>query len=878
MSGRFAGGIAAVIALLVLASPAAAQDGAGGAQQTLRQCLGDTNRLQVVFLIDESQSLESSDPDDLRVAGIRAALSGLADLTRSGTGARRPVIDVLFAGFAGVVAPDPFKEDANVTWRPLDERTVDDLQQTADGYARRNKGHNTDYLAALRAARELLNSRVAALTREGGPAPCRLLIWFTDGRWEVSGQPDAAEAGFGEFCGSGGVRDGLAEDGVVLLTVGLRSKTLDQGGAAQLRAYTEGSAPGARDCGESVTPATGLFRSAQDSSRLFLELGDLLSPQPPPPTPDVCAVRCPVEFEVVPGVTRVVLRAATGASGVVMDLAGPVGSPVPLKPGAPASFRVAGAKVTQAWESSTTVEIVATITGDESAGTWSFAFLDPDGRHEDARPDYRLQLLADLSPAAREGTTLVRGETTPVRFGVVDPEGKPVTSGPLIDKARMTVTYTDPATKVSGRAEVTPLGDGRFAAAIPVAPDSVASEISVDADLQFAHDEGQVEIVPQHWSRSLRVALPPSAGFPEVRPTELNLPSVEDEGSASRALVVRGSRIGGGCVWFGRPEVSLPGDDGQLTLSVEGGHTSRGRCLRVERGQRLDIPVTASVREAFTGRATATVPVFQSSDRAPDRTEQLDIGVVVQAAKSPNETVLYLVFVALAVLAVLIPIAILLGLNWWTGRFTPKQHVRARGLTVRVREDGAIAAVVDGGEREPGVRRRDFDLLSTEPGEQRERKITVDEGFRFTAISNFGPRGIKGPLLGPYGLVSVPGKRVIGGTDTPSRRYGDAVEVPLALPGTWLFFPTKTTSGDGDAMIEGRLLLLASGRKQEGEELLANARQAILQMLITRGTGHPNSGGRPSGLRRLVTRLRPNRGQAPPPPPSPPRPSSFLRD
>jgi len=292
--------IATLIILLcaaAFATGAAAQadQPAGSAPQTLTRCLQTSNQLIVDVLMDTSGSLQVTDPLNERVAGLRAALTGLARLADTPIGSRRPTVEVLLTGFASALTPTPVV--AVDRWEQVTGATLSALLGAAGQYASQNVGRDTDFATALLDARQLLAQRAAALTRHGGGEPCKALIWFTDGQYSIEdrigsgaaglpialpyapgvelNQPGggnrAVAAGTRFLCRPDGLMDGLQSDGVVKFTIGLSVQMTAQA-SDFLAAATTGHG-GPMSCGSTLSPATGEYLNAGD--RMAVTIGDL---------------------------------------------------------------------------------------------------------------------------------------------------------------------------------------------------------------------------------------------------------------------------------------------------------------------------------------------------------------------------------------------------------------------------------------------------------------------------------------------------------------------------------------------------------------------------------------------------------------------------
>ncbi|WP_421118735.1 VWA domain-containing protein [Aquihabitans daechungensis] len=223
-------------------------------------CVQGSRRLQVLFLIDESASLKDTDPDDRRVDAARGAIDSLIALASS-EGSASPQVDVALAAFSNEYR---LVQD----WTEAGPDTAESLNDSLAKFADFNSGIDTDFVNALSAGREALADQAAEVTASGGQAPCRAVMLFTDGGYdlavraneadqerlgttkpyapgiELTSKEDVLEAealGRKELCKPGGLADQLRNDDVTLLTVAL-SGSVARRSQIPLAAATTGKA------------------------------------------------------------------------------------------------------------------------------------------------------------------------------------------------------------------------------------------------------------------------------------------------------------------------------------------------------------------------------------------------------------------------------------------------------------------------------------------------------------------------------------------------------------------------------------------------------------------------------------------------------------
>jgi hypothetical protein len=823
-------GIAAIFAILAIVVPACAGATAPAqlspAAQSLSRCVQGSGRLSVLMLIDESGSLVKTDPFNQRVAGIRAALTGLADLSETAIEGRRPQVSVLMAGFFGLVHPNPEEGDLAADWKPVSRDDVDQLFEEAGMYEDLNRGRATDYATALTAARQMLATRAAEQTQESGTPPCQALIWFTDGRYSLPQRIGKAGVGLpltvpyapgvrldrprvGEqavsdgkhfMCKPNGLMDGLQRDGVTRFTVALATG-LSPADAAFLDAATTGSG-GAQRCGTHLSRLSGEYLTAQDGDRLFFAFANLLASAPPIRTSSICpklaCVRGETTFVTVPGLSRFLIRASGGSAPsearerkpLYLQLNGPGGQSVTLKPDAPSHLSLAGTSITQRWVSSRAVEVQ----GDFSPGSrdwlghWSYAFVDPSAPTSsapEANSYSSVQLFADLEPAVEGSPVLIKGVPTALTFNLAkgsEPDAA-VTSGPLVNSTHLTASIEDPVAGTSTQVPVVgPKPDGSFTATVTIPRASTAGFVYLGLTANLT-TPGGTPIAPQYRSFDLPVRFPPGQGFPTIAPSSLDLPALHGLGDAEGTLTVKGSSVGGGCVWVGSPKTEAPSGAGRIRSSILPAAGSSARCIRLGKGETRRFTVRLTPSSEASGTVTASVPVHLHSEIVKgDRVVSVPVSFAM--APAPNEAERAVLLVVLVLLGALLPLLLLHVLNLLGARFPAPNRLRAIVLPVEMSEGGALRRIGDGSEDELG---RGVSLASH--GSKPTNGLEVG-GVKLETVASGSLRDRTFELFrGPSGAASAGGRRLIAGTDRPLRSWRDGTthEVSLGLVGTWIF-------------------------------------------------------------------------------------------
>ncbi len=160
---------AAVGDFIAVDQPASAETGI----QPTDKCeiSSDRNQINVLLLLDASQSLSRTDPGNFRRGGLEAAVVNLANLARNNPGVHISIaVDTFSTGYSRRHG----WQDAENTQRTLSGR-YNEITALGEG----TSGRFTDYREAM--------SGVADRFRDAPTSGCNLLLWFTDGEHATEG-------------------------------------------------------------------------------------------------------------------------------------------------------------------------------------------------------------------------------------------------------------------------------------------------------------------------------------------------------------------------------------------------------------------------------------------------------------------------------------------------------------------------------------------------------------------------------------------------------------------------------------------------------------------------------------------------------------------
>jgi hypothetical protein len=148
---------------------------------------GQKDVVNVLYLIDESGSLEWNDEENLRVQGLKASLDEFARIKTY-----RPyfTINRAFTTFA-----DSFSPVQGKGWQELDEDTLQSDKKWIEAeIPALTTGNSTDYAKALEGAHSFFKPQISRNS-------CNVLVWFTDGAINILPTKKTTGLGFEKICG-----------------------------------------------------------------------------------------------------------------------------------------------------------------------------------------------------------------------------------------------------------------------------------------------------------------------------------------------------------------------------------------------------------------------------------------------------------------------------------------------------------------------------------------------------------------------------------------------------------------------------------------------------------------------------------------------------
>lgn len=788
--------VAALVLVMIGAAvlpgrPAEAATTHADAVSNLADCSARTGRMSVLFLVDESASLQRTDKENHRVDGIQAALAGLAQVADRTAGTERPVaIEVSLMGFG--------RSTTEVSgWAALDGGRLPGLIGTSQQFAQRNNEIDTDYAAAMIGAREQLQ-KVIDPTRPG--STCSAVIWFTDGEYDIEPRstgetksyapeitlsgPESAvaleQAGKDTMCKDSGVVDGLRQNGTEILAVALATDISPEN-QDFLRAVAEGSA-GSQRCGAARgadDPVPGAYLGTADVSKLIAGFFDLVNGlaggtrDPAGEGVPACPnTRCDAgthKFAVDAGIGSFNLLALTSVEGIEVEIqsAEPGSAPVLLVPTMHNGETKAGAaQLRWTWVAADSVLVDVELPADSGPwnGEWAVTFVDRHGTAPNAVGDARIYVFGDIEPYVRT-PDFRAGELQDITFGVRHRKGSPVNED-LFAKVDLDSVVVNPNDGTRDPVALAAPGadgtrHGTWKAPAPEFP--ATANVSVTARITTVSGQALAPV-----TRTFPIRVLPPSSYPTVAPVDLGFPSVTGTDATTAVVKVRGGASSGGCVWLeGSSVLRSPQDAGPVVVRAEPSASSKATCIKVDANQEKDLLLEVAPTSGANGSAAGNVDLALVSDTNGDLLHTT-VAWQVPLEKPLDKEKAVTIFLLLMAGGMVLPLLLMWLMNWLTAGYAAPSDLKVAriGATVSstgsVHREGRAAAGL-------GVESSDFAGMD---GSKRVRSFE-ERGLRFTSHTSASP------FAAPSGRVEVDGMAV--GTAPPASIGAELSEAPVAF-------------------------------------------------------------------------------------------------
>lgn len=803
--------IPSAVASVVQPEPATAFD-------RVAACFNERRHLAVLALVDESTSLRGTDPEARRVPALVGMLRTLARYGKTTEGGQAGTVEIQLAGFGTAFSPG--------RWTTLTEATIGELESQAREFAGRNARNDTDFAAALLGAQETLVAKDADVTAAGRRQPCRLVLLFTDGVYELgtTGKrpyaPDVAASSLGAItdrgrhflCDPGQLADQLRAAGSVIVAIGLVPDRPGRNGPPDqtfLQSVAERTAPG-RTCGES-TATPGKYVAASGLNQLLAAFDAAIAnalggtSAPGDPNVPVCSAsgstdsRCERTFALDASLREFHMLLNLAAPGIEVELRSPSGDQVRLRAGQRSTFTLGGAPLTTSplAELDLVVDGLLPGTSTDWVGTWTVRFIDTTGQNLGAVARSQITVFGGLDPVTRPAPPEFQvGEQTDFDIRIVDAAGSPRTPADFVRSVTVTAVLIDP----EGRQTDVSVGpvrpDGTYAAHYRVPDDTSASYSDLRLTLAVVTNSG-LRLQPK--STTYRVPVKQPSAYPTINPLELVLTPIINEGQATGSITVTGGRGGRGCARFEQAEFSsTPANSGRMSTRYT--PAANESCVRVDPNQRVTVEVAVRPEHVRTGLADGRIAVLLTTDNEKSRTVLIPVRFQSQHPVDVQTRATY--FAVIVVAGVLLPLLLLWLMSWLTARFVAPRELRRAECQVVVTPAGVTAAQ---NSRPVGtvIGKQSFVAMPENVPPGRARRFAC-------GILSFRRRIPLLPWTLPYAEVRTGNRLVLSSTGL-GRRDMSAARVGFELNNTWVFAVEQNLAGAGEAMrVLGSLFLFVS--------------------------------------------------------------------
>lgn len=816
-------GLLAPLGLLAGTAAHAAPEGEAAVSR-FASCVAGQRSGQVLFLIDESLSLQKSDAQAARVAAAKE-LARQLQLAAERDGAR---LDLSVAAFA-----DRYRVVTD--WTPLNRDAMTKVNEGLMTLATSNTGRDTDYATALTDASAAL---AAKRTPDAAPG-CQMMVWFTDGSLDFDYQNrDQVDKEFAPgqqlhtpadrdamkkaaeqaLCRPGGIADQLRTSGVITVAIGLDADAK----ASQfnlLQSIATGKGPGGRTCGTVTEPVPGAFYRVTDINDLvmaFARLGGGTGVETKRGACDnnrVCDSAKHV-FVLDQSVSSVSIIADATTKGLTPVLVSPDGHEHRLK-GASGHVDVNGVAVDFTSPTDKSVSIEMSNSGKAKwRGVWALVFVSP-GK-TDAQTQSNIRIYGDLTPQwPGNGNYKLRSgaKHEAMLFTVTNKKNE------AVDVADLPGTVTFDASLVTRNGKTIPI-----ASEVPkdkvtekhtldltgVPPGAATLHLTLAVTTAAARDsKGKLvagtPLVPK--GVDIPTVINPPAGYPQVQP-RVDFGTVTGAGEATVNVRITGA----GCVWVepqGATKIAAAPAEG---LSVTSSASSRESCIKTsDGGDDGQLPLTLHVPNQARGEANGTVTVKVAKADGKGDPQSMDVQFTASLAKTQNAANTLLGVLAALLLGPLIPLGLAYLAKWWTARI-PARSLRAQAIPVTI----SGSSVLRDGEPFAFA---DTDLVRMVPGTAAaSRHLDLGDGISLDTRVGRSPFGTGYVQASAPGTVGAAGKS--GETVGPNP---DA-KLPLAVHNRWFILHDPNGAPD-------RATVVVLAGADAGEPVLARFTEEITEHL-----------------------------------------------
>lgn len=770
-----------------------------GSMENLGACVSSGGTADVLLLIDRSGSLRSdpgTDPTGVRVDASQYLVRQFGDFVEHYTSVEgdKPRINVAAAGFDS-------KFELTIPWRSLSGGNADRIAKSLESFRTQDDGIDTDYWSALSSARAALSKQASE------PGHCALLVWFSDGEYNLSVRSQALpksqrkpydasnpltsaadvtralSKGEEDLCRNGGIADQLRVDSITTVAIGLSNdQTPPDFGLMKKIAV------GSENCGTQSAKGYGAFFPASNVDGLYFAFDAVARPGAGGSTSQTGAV-CPTTkdscragrhtFVLDPTIGSVHgLGSADRLDGVVVR--GPDGGSKSLpagQGGATGEATVSGQQLKWTWLSDHTVSLDLSMKDNSRwSGAWSLTFVGPD---RDAISRSSLHLYGDIKPVwneSEDNTWHVGEAARSFSFGLDNSQGTHLTPSELELLSPATTLMVEvipsqgsPVTLAAGLSQSAigqpqslSLSDG-----IPIGQAQL--RLTLNLTTRGVNGGPGTELEPQVVDYPVQIGAP--TNYPSIT-SEVDFGSTEGSKPVSLWVPIKGE----GCVWLAGSEAPQTLPLGTSGAKLSSSAADQSSCA--EGKIKLTLVPDGSGNGLLSGKAS-----FMATGAEADSTPQ-EFPFEYRLSMSPQTNVrtLWLVFAAVIFAGLAIPLAMLYLVKFLTAK-VGGQTIQAGSIRGRIDENTSFLESVS------ALTPTSWPVTHLD-GTGR-RRVNVGEVV-LCAKTGLAPTETGYVLVEQVGMPAAAGD---------GSRKGDLARLPLAVAGAWCVALDQTDPRHGEVTV-----------------------------------------------------------------------------
>lgn len=728
-------------------------------------CIADKKSADLLFVLDQSQSLigyegePATDGSHFRVDATKDIVNQLANLGKD-AGAD---INVKLAGFGSGYYSEAGEYGG---WTNV-SGNAGALDKEIDAF--RNKERTSD----LETDYGLAYSGALKEFGDHDGSDCRAIVFFTDGAYVgvETGKDNAAARNI--LCTPDSTVSAFRQSNIRLFNVGLVPERDAKEQTELLTDLAEGEG-----CGQGE-PNGAFFNGGEDPAALFAAFRNLIPTSGGLNKEGTFTEQFDffLDNSVDPVRLSAVPKTSVEEGKIIPTLTGPDGQTVELKPD---TKKVASAdvEITTNDRLPGMVDVAMKKGGEGWAGKWTFGYKLEGG----AEGEYQASMVMipglNLNLQRENGEKLSGGINSDqvIKAQLVDGGGQPrklegqgMLRAEFVPEEGESVTLLENAPIVDGNAVDIPLDKVENVAAGKLVT-------SVDITTKGVDNQPGSKLNPIKSETPLTI-------------TPVNMPSVGSAQVVSmteKEVTIDVPVAGPGKVWlaeqsFGADEVTLP--KGVDALKVTSQYDSADNALELAKGEEATLPVTLSAENMEDG-ALALQPELSLQSAEDNQEAQLPLQLKGSMTTPLSKSAFGLAFVLAVLLGLLIPLAVLYFMKWFSGRIPESPRMFAK--TIPVKKEGTSLIRTDTG-KPFAVSKDEF-----------QGAVPVDAAPRRANLGLYEAKVKMG--LSPFTAAHVEVEKD-GSISGKGKQSGGRAILPLAVQNNWFFVGNANDKDRGEIVL-----------------------------------------------------------------------------